>query len=271
MTHGQVPTIQNVQKTVGVAQAQYIAKIVDVPVVSQRQMPNPITQVVDRPVPVPQVMTQLRHVLVPHVMTEEVERLGTKRLEGGEGQGEGEQSGSASETRNGAHSRTGSTVRKESCGGVQSPAGTSRRACQAHCGAENGSRWLTLQDEMMQPSPSASLLLPTGKGFFNLAGGFRGGRPRPATRAQEAGTLTDETLVFFVNATGKDEASMRQQFTNMKLEGRDRWRTRAEEEERFQSKKEEACNLFERQPSPVIQKTREKEFTRSIRTEKSKR
>ena len=32
------------------------------------------------------------------------ERLGTKCLEGGEGQGKGEQGGSASETRSGAHS-----------------------------------------------------------------------------------------------------------------------------------------------------------------------
>ena len=69
---------------------------------------------------------------------------------------------------------------------------------------------------MMQLSPSANILLPTGKGFFNLAGGFGGGRPRSATRAPEAATLIDETLSFFVQATGKDE--MRLQFTSMKLE-----------------------------------------------------
>ena len=33
----------------------------------------------------------------------------------------------------------------------------------------------------------------------------------PTTRAQEATSLIDETLNFFVKATGKDEASMRQQ------------------------------------------------------------
>ena len=39
------------------------------------------------------------------------------------------------------------------------------------------------QAEMMQHSPFANPLLPTGKGFFNLAGGFRGGRPRSTTSA----------------------------------------------------------------------------------------
>ena len=42
------------------------------------------------------------------------------------------------------------------------------------------------QARMMQLSPSANLLYPTGKGFFNLAGAFRGGRPLSIARAQEA-------------------------------------------------------------------------------------
>ena len=37
---GQVPNIRTVQKTVEVAQAQYIVRIVDVAVVLQRQMPT---------------------------------------------------------------------------------------------------------------------------------------------------------------------------------------------------------------------------------------
>ena len=53
-TYRQVPTIHNVEKTVKVVQAQYTAKTVDVSVVSQIQLPNTTTQVVDRPVPVPQ-------------------------------------------------------------------------------------------------------------------------------------------------------------------------------------------------------------------------
>ena len=68
VTHGQ---IQNVQKTEEVAQAQYIAEIVDAPVLSRRQMSNPTTRVVHHPVPVPQVMAQKRHVPVPNVVTEE--------------------------------------------------------------------------------------------------------------------------------------------------------------------------------------------------------
>ena len=64
MTHRLVPTIQNVEKTVKVAQAQYTATIVDVSVVPQCQMLNRATQVVDRPVPVPQEMTQQRRVPV---------------------------------------------------------------------------------------------------------------------------------------------------------------------------------------------------------------
>ena len=65
VTHRQVPTIQNVEKTVKVAQAQYTAKTVDVSVVSQCNMFNPTTCVVDRSVPVPQEMTQQRRVPVP--------------------------------------------------------------------------------------------------------------------------------------------------------------------------------------------------------------
>ena len=72
------------------------------------------------------------------------------------------------------------------------------------------------QAEMMQHSPFAR---PASfQGFFNLAGGFRGRRPRSTTRAQEAVSLIDETLNFFVKATGKDEASMRQQLTSQKRE-----------------------------------------------------
>ena len=113
------------------------------------------------------------------------------------------------------------------------------------------------QAEMIQHSLFASPLLPTGKGFFNLAGGFRGGRPRSTTRAQEAASLTDETLNFFVKATGKDEASMRQQLTSQKREevrrSRDHWKARAEEE---------AWRLFERQPG---REEFEEELTREVR------
>ena len=127
------------------------------------------------------------------------------------------------------------------------------------------------QAEMVQLSSSANFLLPTGRGFFNLAGGFRGRRPRSTTRAQEAATLIDETLSFFVKATGKDETSLRQQLTNQKYEelrrSRDHWKTRAEEVVQFPGTKEDAWRLFERQPGIKL-KTREEfeeEFKRKVR------
>ena len=83
--------------------------------------------------------------------------------------------------------------------------------------------------------------------------------------------MIDETLNFFVKATGKDEASMRQQLTSQKREelrrSRDHWKARAEDEERFQKMKEEAWSLFERQPG-FKRKTREEfeeELTRKVR------
>ena len=91
-------------------------------------------------------------------------------------------------------------------------------------------------------------------------------------RAQEAASLIDETLNFFVKKIGKDEASMRQQLTSQKREElrrrRDHWKARAEDEERFQKMKEEAWRLFERQPG-FERKTRkefEEEFGRKVRS-----
>ena len=64
--------------------------------------------------------------------------------------------------------------------------------------------------------------------------------------------MLEETLGFYVKATGKDESLMRGQFTRMKLESlrkeRDHWRTRAEAKQRLEDKKEEAWELFQRQP-----------------------
>ena len=83
--------------------------------------------------------------------------------------------------------------------------------------------------------------------------------------------MIDETLNFFVKATGKDETSMRQQLTSQKRDelrrSRDHCKARAEEEERFQKTKEEAWRLFERMPG-FKRKTREmfeEEFTRKVK------
>ena len=124
--------------------------------------------------------------------------------------------------------------------------------------------------------PSASQakvsnLLSASQDLSSYSGKFRGRQKRSDTRAQEAASLIDETLNFFVKTTGKDEASMRQQLTGQKREelrrNRDHWKARAEDEERFPKMKEEAWRLFERPPG-FKRKTRnefEEEFGRKVR------
>ena len=126
------------------------------------------------------------------------------------------------------------------------------------------------QAGMMHLSQFANPFPPTGKDV-NLARGLRGERPRLTTRGQEVTSLIDETLNFFVKATGKDETSMRQQLTSQKRDelrrSRDHWKARAEEEELFQKTTEEAWRLFERMPG-FRRKTREmfeEEFTCKVR------
>ena len=79
--------------------------------------------------------------------------------------------------------------------------------------------------------------------------------------------MLDETLGFYVKATGKGESLMRGQFSRMKLESlrkeRDRWRTRAEAKQRLEDKKEEAWELFQRQAR--LGATRREEFERDPR------
>ena len=77
--------------------------------------------------------------------------------------------------------------------------------------------------------------------------GFRGARIRSAsrapsnTRAHDNAAVLEETLRLFVEVTGNDEASMRQQLVNKRpaelLRIREFWRTRVEEKQRFQAKK----------------------------------
>ena len=116
-----------------------------------------------------------------------------------------------------------------------------------------------------------SNLLSACQDLSSYSGKFRGKQKRSDMRAQEAVSLIDETLNFFVKTTLKDEASMRQRLTGQKREelrrNRDHWKARAEDEERFQKMKEEAWRLFERQPGSK-RKTRnefEEEFGRKVR------
>ena len=62
--------------------------------------------------------------------------------------------------------------------------------------------------------------------------------------------MLEETLSLFVEATGKDEASMRQQLMSKRPEelrrNRELWKTRVEEKQRFHTKKKEAWEFFRR-------------------------
>ena len=85
--------------------------------------------------------------------------------------------------------------------------------------------------------------------------------------------MLDETLGFYVKATGKGESLMRRQFSRMKLESlrkeRDRWRIRAEAKQRVEDKKEEAWELFQRQPGwgPKGRKDFEREYKEKVKAE----
>ena len=68
-------------------------------------------------------------------------------------------------------------------------------------------------------SPSASQAtvispLPASQSFSIFSGKSRKGQPRSSTRAQDDTAVLEKTLRLFVEATGKDEASMRQQLVS---------------------------------------------------------
>ena len=111
-----------------------------------------------------------------------------------------------------------------------------------------------------------------GARVSHLAGSLRASRPRSSTRAQNNAAVLEETLRLFVEATDKDEASMRQQLVNKRpaelLRDRDFWRTRVEEKQRFQAKKKEAWEFFRRVPSfkPKSREEFEEEFRRRVMT-----
>ena len=126
-------------------------------------------------------------------------------------------------------------------------------------------------------SPSASQAtvispLPASQSFSNFSGKSRKGRSRSSTRAQDNVAMLEETMRLVVEATGKDEASARQQLVNKRpaelLRARDFWRTRVEEKQRFQVKKKEAWEFFRRVPSfrPNKQEHFEEEFKQKVMT-----
>ena len=73
-------------------------------------------------------------------------------------------------------------------------------------------------------TPAAGSLLPetslgpADKGFSSLKGTARIARPLSVLRVQDAAALVEETAGFNVEATDKDEAQVRQQLAEMKLD-----------------------------------------------------
>ena len=131
--------------------------------------------------------------------------------------------------------------------------------------------WATYE----RPSASQVMVtspLPASQSFSNFSGKSRKGRPRSNTRAQDNTAVLEETMRLFVEATGKDEASMRQQLMNKRpvelLRDLEFWRTRVQEKQRFQAKKKEAWEFFRRVPSfkPKSQGEFEEEFKRRVMT-----
>ena len=128
----------------------------------------------------------------------------------------------------------------------------------------------------MSETPANTLPVNTkplqGARVSHLAGSFRALRPRSTTRAQDNTAVLEETLWLFVEATGKDDASMRQQLANKRpvelLRDRELWKTRVEEKRRFQAKKKEAWEFFRRMPSSKTkeQEEFEEEFKRRVMT-----
>ena len=113
---------------------------------------------------------------------------------------------------------------------------------------------------------------PLNQGSFVFPQKARGARPRSTTRAQNNAAMLKETLSLFVEATGKDEDSMRQQLMNKRQEqlqrDRELWKTRVEEKQRFHIKKKEAWEFFRRLPSfrPNKQEHFEEEFKQKVMT-----
>ena len=131
--------------------------------------------------------------------------------------------------------------------------------------------WATFKS----PSESQAMVtspLPASQSFSNFSGKSRNGRPRSNMRAQDDTAVLEETLRLFVEATDKDEASMRQQLVNKRpaelLRDREFWRTRVEEKQRFHIKKQEAWEFFRRLPSfrPKKQEHFEEEFKQKVMT-----
>ena len=111
---------------------------------------------------------------------------------------------------------------------------------------------------------------PAGEVVVNRKGKGRGARSWSVLEVQDAVALVEETVGFYVKATGKDEGRMRQKLAETKpgelWRIRENWRICAENEQRLRGKKEDAWKLFRRQPGhkPNTKEKFEQEFKRRV-------
>ena len=105
-----------------------------------------------------------------------MQSLGARRVERGERQGEGKQSGRTSKTSSSVDGRVGSPVGEEGLRGMQPSSGLAQRAGR-RCAAGH---WQPL----VVSSP-----LPAGQSIQRDSGRSRGGQPRSDTRAQESSRI----------------------------------------------------------------------------------
>ena len=143
--------------------------------------------------------------------------VGPESVEGGKGQREGKPSGAASETRSSTDGGNWQFNRRTK----SSMSAAILQDCLM-------SHWLQSADTSsttappcsppplnVRETPASTLPVnnkpPQEARVSHLAGSFTVPRPRSSTRAQDNAAVLEETLRLFVEATGKDDASMRQQ------------------------------------------------------------
>ena len=124
--------------------------------------------------------------------------------------------------------------------------------------------------QLCSPFLETQSFRPAGKGVFNLEGKGRGALSWPVLEVQDAAVLVEETVGFYVKATGKDEDRMRQKLAETKpgelWQIREHWRICAEDEQRLRGKEEDAWKLFTRHPGhkPNTKEKFEQEFKRRV-------
>ena len=111
---------------------------------------------------------------------------------------------------------------------------------------------------------------PLNQVSFVFPGRVRGARPKSTTRAQDNAAMLEETLSLFVEATGKDEASMRQKLMRCKMpeqmrRNREFWRTRVERETTLPDEEKGSVGVLQKAAKLLTKEARG--FRREIQAE----